>query len=317
MTEGRYETVHNLRPPNWDHRRLWTNWHHQYDCDDVHLKSESCPFHDLRTGGQFQDTDFGGSPFAPPISPEDLNNRPDGDRMDFALYRMGEIAPDTEPNGGLKPNKIDRFASIHTKKDPLMRGLFSEPKHMPEGESDEKGRETDDDGINAKRRCGYMRAGGNHAYIGQPAEYIPEVCREQEKPRRYRVSTGPIKHDFPPWMPEGERKRRKKKTYGFFLAGKPNSFNIGGEYEWIPDPYEVPKIRNDKRPFKTWHTSTKWSMPTYAPWSTGLSTAEPRKGAQLDLTTSGIPNLSKHPQVRLSQTIGPIAALAPIGGRKR
>lgn len=309
MTEGRFETVHNLRPKNWDHRRHWTNWHHLYDCEGDHIARESCPFHDLRAGGQFQYEYWGGGPFAAPIEPQRLNKRPDGDRMDFSPGRgtgmsgWGDLPLDTDPGRPQVQNMPQRMLSVHTKKNPLQRGLFSEPKFMPEGE---KAKED-------PLRQGYMKAGGKRPY-GHPPEYILDPYNDKpDQGRIHHLKTGNVKHDFPAWIPEGEEKRRKKKSYGPFLAGKPNSFNIGGEYEWIPDPYDQGKIRCDKRPFRTWHTSTKWSMPTYAPWTTGLSTAEHRKGRHLDLTESGIPNLSKHPLVNLSQTVGSEAALRHTG----
>eukprot|EP00796_Vickermania_ingenoplastis_P008986 gene8986-6308_t len=329
MTEGRFETVHNLRPQNWDHRRHWTNWHHLYDCEEDHLARESCPFHDLRSGGQFQYENWGGGPHAQPIEPQHLNNRKAGDRMDFAPGRgtntggWGDMPLDTDPGRPQEPNIVPRLTNMHTKKNPLYRGLFSDPPYMPNGENDgetdlrgaEEGHHAGDNIFPANRRCGYMKAGGNHPYIGQPAEYIVDPLNDRpDQGRIYHFNTGTVKHDFPQWMPEGEPKRRRKKKYGPFLAGKPNSFNIGGECEWIPDPYDKGKIRFDKRPFRTWHTRTKWSMPTYAPWSTGLSTAEHRKGKNLDLTESGIPNLSKHPKVNMAQTVGSLAALEPIGG---
>lgn len=309
MTEGRFETVHNLRPKNWDHRRHWTNWHHLYDCEGDHIARESCPFHDLRAGGQFQYEYSGGGPFADPVVPPSLNVRPDGDRMDFSPGRgtgmsgWGDIPLDTDPGRPQVHNMPDKQLSIFTKKNPLKRGYFSAPNFMPEGEKPKED----------PLREGYMKAGGNRPY-GFPPEYIVDPYNDKiDRGRISHLKTGNIKYDFPNWMPEGEEKRRKKKCHGPFLAGKPNSFNIGGEYEWIPDPYCQPKINCKNRTFQTWHTSTKWSMPTYAPWTTGLSTAEHRKGKHLDLTESGIPNLSKHPQVSLSQTIGPVAALTTGG----
>lgn len=322
MTEGRFETTHNLRPKNWDNRRHWTNWHHLYDCEADHIARESAPFHDLRAGGQFQYEYAASGPYEAPIEPDALNRRKAGDRMDFspgrgtALRGFGDIPLDVEPGRPADPNLVDRLTGMHTKRDPLARGLFSSPPYMPEGGV------VDGDGDSRLART-YdgsggpgMKAGGPVNFSGQPAQYIPDPYKD--KPiggSRARFAVGPIKYGFPEWMPEGEVVRRKKKnTNPPFLAGKTNHVkeSLGGDMEWIPDPYDKPKNRAAPPHFRTWHTRTKWSMPVSAPWSTGLATAEPRVGPRMDLTDNNLPSLDTYRKVNKNQTIGSEAALSTV-----
>lgn len=313
MTEGRIETIHNLRPKNWDNRRHWTNWHHLYDCEEDHITRESAPFHDLRAGGQFQYEYAGGGPYAAPIPPHRVNERAAGDRMDFALGRgtntggLGNLPLDTEPGRPTDPNTIPRQRDMFTRADPLKRGLFSEPPYMPDG-AEEKG---------PSPRTGGLKAGGPCDYLGGTAEHIPDPYND--KPDYGRIGhfkTGPVRHDFPKWMPEGAPERKPRKTYGPFRAGKPDHLHMGGDVEWIPDPYNKGALRNNRHPFRTWKTRTKWSMPVHAPWSTGLATAEARKGAGLDLTDRNLPSLRTYRKANLAQTIGSEAALSSMPPRK-
>lgn len=323
MTEGRFETIHNLRPKNWDNRRHWTNWHHLYDCELDHLARESAPFHDLRAGGQFQYENWGGGPFAIPIEPDKLNRRKAGDRMDFAPGRgtnmggWGNIPLDVDPGRPTEQNIVKRPRAVFSKKNPLKRGLFSEYEHMPEGEPVDRNQKIDEKAqrgrVKGNLRAGGLKAGGPGGYIGLPSEYIADKYNDKiDRGRIGALKTGPVEHDDPRWMPDGPEDRKARKTYGPFLAGKPNGFTIGGDQEWIPDPYDKGRLQNDRRPFRTWHTRTKWSMPTYAPWSTGKTTAEPRKGATLDLTEHNLPNLANSHIVNMTQTIGADAALASM-----
>lgn len=304
MTEGRLETVHNLRPTNWDNRRHWTNWHHLYDCEADHIARESAPFHDLRAGGQFQyEYGAGSGPFAAPVAPDRVAARAAGDRMDFAkgngtdLGGMGHIPLDTEAGRPVKPNTAPRQTAMFTRKDPLKRGLFSEYPYMPDGDGAIRNRDLDLASGPSPQRTGGMRAGGPCNYLGGQPEHIPDPYND--KVSRGRVGhfrTGPIKSDYPPWMPQGEPEKKPRKTYGPFRVGKPDRLHTGTDPEWIPDPYEKGKVRGSGHPFRTWHTRTKWSMPVHAPWRAGLTTAEPRKGTTLDLTETNLPNLKNKPQ---------------------
>lgn len=318
MTEGRLETIHNLRPKHWDNRRHWTNWHHLYDCEEDHIARESAPFHDLRAGGQFQYEYWAGGPYAAVIEPHRLNDRKTGDRMDFApgngtnMGGWGNLPLDTEPGRPQEANKVPRGTAVFTKKNPLKRGLFSEYPYMPDGDG-VKECEGCRGPVGPSPRTGGLRAGGPAQYTGQPAEYIPDPYNDKiDYGRISHFRTGPVKHDYPKWMPQGEPEKKPRKVYGPFRAGRPTHLHIQGDFEWIPDPHDKGRIRNDRRPFRTWHTRTKWSMPVSAPWSTGLATAEPRKGATLDLTEDNLPNLKTSRKVNLTQTIGSEAALATM-----
>lgn len=316
MTEGRFETVHNLRPTNWDHRRHWTNWHHLYDCEDDHLARESCPFHDLRAGGCFQYESHSGGAFNMPARPDHLNDRLNGDRMDFSRGRgtnlggMGNIPLDTDPGRPTQSSIVDRRRAVFTKKNPLNRGLFSTHTYMPEGAAYRNGADTDVRRLSAHRRVGMMKAGGPVNYLGMPSEYILDPFNDKiDRGRVGHFRTGGVRHDNPSWMPEGSPRTRKLKKHGPFLAGKPNGFTFGGNPEWIPDPYHCGGLKNDRRPFRTWHTRTKQSMPTHVPWSTGLQTAEPKKGSSLDLTDRNVPSMRNDRRTKLTPTVGPEAAL--------
>lgn len=87
-------------------------------------------------------------------------------------------------------------------------------------------------------------------------------------------------------MPNGEPAKVKQKLYGPFLAGSAPAKKIGYDdrLTWIPDPYQPIGIEHRSHPFRTWHTRTKQSMPVVPTWTTGLSTANPRKGSELDIT---------------------------------
>ncbi|KPA77299.1 hypothetical protein ABB37_07188 [Leptomonas pyrrhocoris] len=322
MTEGRLETVHNLRPKNWDNRRHWTNWHHLYDCEADHIARESAPFHDLRAGGQFQYEYEGSGPFAPPIAPDRVAERKAGDRMDFAsgngkeTNRFGQIPPNTEAGRPVESSALPRQTGMFTRDNPLKRGLFSEYPYMPDGDGEDKGdnanRDLDLKGAPSPR-AGYMKAGGPCPYLGAQPEHIPDPYKE--KPNGGRVlhfRTGPIQYDYPEWMPQGAPEKKPRKTYGPFRAGKPDTLHMGSDPEWIPDPYDKGRIRSSGHPFRTWHTRTKWSMPVHAPWGTGLATAEPRKGETLDLTQNNLPNLKNSRKANMAQTIGSEAALASM-----
>ncbi|EKF27849.1 hypothetical protein MOQ_008417 [Trypanosoma cruzi marinkellei] len=313
MTEGRFETIHNLRPKNWDGRRHWTNWHHLYDCEKDHLERESCPFHDLRAGGQFQYEDMGGGGFQAPIPPNRLNDRPNGDRMDFAKGRgtqiggLGDIPLDVEAGNPVKHNKHPGKTVIHTKKNPLNRGLFSNYPYMPDP-LDDKAATRDSRGGEGGIRAG--RVDG----FGQAPEWIADPYNDKiDRGRIHHLKAGPLNYrpeGIPPWMPEGEPEKRKKRTYGAFYAGKPSG--IINDIEWIPDPRIETGVKRHARPFRTWHTRTKWSMPTHAPWSTGKITAEPFRGQNLDVTTAGLPSLDTYRRVNLTPSIGKEAALSLI-----
>lgn len=324
MTEGRLETVHNLRPKNWDNRRHWTNWHHLYDCEADHIARESAPFHDLRAGGQFQ-YEYGASgPYAAPVAPDRVAARRAGDRMDFAkgagtnMGGLGHLPLDTEAGRPVKPNTVPRQTALFTRKAPLKRGLFSEYPYMPNGDADDGKNKNRDLKLDSgpSPRTGGMRAGGPCNYLGGPAEHIPDPYNDKvDHGRVGHFRTGPVKSKFPEWMPEGEPERKPRKTYGAFRAGKPDNLQMGTEPEWIPDPYDKNKMRAAPHPFRTWHTTTKWSMPVHAPWQGGLSTAEPRKGATLDLTHDNLPSLRNSRKANMTQTIGAEAALASMPSR--
>ncbi|ORC86276.1 uncharacterized protein TM35_000291580 [Trypanosoma theileri] len=322
MTEGRFETIHNLRPKNWDGRRHWTNWHHLYDCEKDHLQRESCPFHDLRAGGQFQYEYWGAGEFTAPILPTRLNDRPDGDRMDFAKGRgtqiggLGDIPLDLEAGGPPKGLARPVKTAVFTKKNPLKRGLFGEYPYMPDP-LEEKAAVPGAKGA-ARGVDGGMRAGRVDGF-GQAPEWIADPYNDKiDRGRIHHLKAGPLTHrpeDRPPWMPEGEPEKRKKRPQGAFYAGKP--CGIINDIEWIPDPLLEGGVKKHARPFRTWHTRTKWSMPTDAPWTTGKITAEPFRGPNLNLTQSGVPSLDTFKRVNMTQTIGKEAALSSIRAPER
>ncbi|EPY23034.1 hypothetical protein STCU_06849 [Strigomonas culicis] len=306
MTEGRLETVHNLRPENWDNRRHWTNWHHLYDCEEDHIARESAPFHDLRAGGQFQYEYGAGGPYRQPLAPVKVQERPAGDRMDFSKGRGtgigggGNVPVDTEPGRPQRSTAPGRINGVHTKKNPLKRGLFSEYEWMPEGEPDAKNKE----------RSGGMKAGGPVNYIGEAHEYIEDPYRDKADHGRIgHFKTGTVKHDQHEWMPEGEAERQPVESYGPFNAGHPAGMRLTGDVEWIPDPYQDGRVKDGRHPFRTWHTRRKWNMPVAAPWRAGLTTAEPAKGEGLDLTDRNLPSLATYRRVNMTHTIGSEAAL--------
>ncbi|AAZ12456.1 uncharacterized protein TEOVI_000146200 [Trypanosoma equiperdum] len=311
MTEGRFETIHNLRPKNWDGRRHWTNWHHLYDCEKDHLARESCPFHDLRSGGQFQYENWGGGEFKPLIPPNHLNNRPCGDRMDFSkghgtqIGGLGDIPLDVEGGKPTQHNKHPGKTVMFTRKDPLKRGLFSSYPYIPEASTG---------AASAGGPAGPNIKTGKVNVFGQAPEWIADPYDgKTDRGRIFHFKAGPLNYrpdDRLAWMPEGEPERRKKRIHGVFRAGKP--CGIINDVEWVPDPLQEAKVKKQVRPFRTWHTRTKWSMPTHAPWSTGKITAEPFRGPNLNITQSGLPCLDTFKRVNMTQTIGKEAALAPV-----
>lgn len=324
MTEGRFETTHNLRPKNWENRRHWTNWHHLYDCADDHMARESAPFHDLRAGGQFQYENEGAGPHAAPLEPQRVTERPAGDRMDFApgdgnnMGGWGHLPLDTDPGAPTRANTIPRKTAVFTKKAPLRRGLFSEYPYMPEGAPVDAHDKNDERALAGSvkgpaARAGGMKTGGPGGYLGRPAEHIADPYNDAVvRGRIGRFKTGPVPHDDPLWMPDAPPDKPVIRPVGPFLAGKPNGFTLGGDQEWIPEPYTSGIIRDGRRPFRTWHTHTKWSMPVHAPWTTGLSTAEPKRGATFDLSQKNLPALDSYKRVSMQQTIGSEAALSTM-----
>mmetsp|Transcript_19595 Transcript_19595/g.22499 ORF Transcript_19595/g.22499 Transcript_19595/m.22499 type:complete len:325 (-) Transcript_19595:230-1204(-) len=311
MTQGRFDTVHNCRPHDWDVRRHWTNWSHNLPCEKDHQERESCPFHDLRAGGQFQYEYWGSGVGGHLVEPHRLNERSAAKHM---LHGKGKgdgiggskIMSDAEP--GRPQESLGRAVDCrpwsHVSR--LRGGLFSSPEYIPQGPP-----------LAAKKRLPQSRAfssGSKHVpYLNEPITYVQDKFNDKIDPGRvYHLKAGkaaPIPdtriehHPCPPLEPVPHRHD------GPFYAGKSLGSTFNGPTKQIPEPYDGGKIRNDRRPLHTWYTHSKWSMPVRAPWSTGKVTAEPIRGENVGTSLSHVPAVANHD---VSQTIGREAALSTL-----
>jgi hypothetical protein len=292
MTQGRFDTTHNCRPRGWDSRRHWTNWHHDAPCSEDHKERESCPFHDVRAGGQFQYEYCGSGVGGQLVEPGRLTKRSDARHMIHGFGRSagatsgGAIPTNTEAGAAQESLKreVDGRPWSHVPR--LRNGLFSSPPYVPQGPASKK-----------------MKAIQSVRPFTSGSKAVPFMCRpisHSSNPYDDSIDRGRIYHmkgdhcprTFEPHtkhIPCPEPNVASRPHEGPFYAGKAPGLTFGGPLTVEPEPYGYMGLKNGKRPFMTWHTHTKFSMPVDAPWSTGKTTAEPIKGSGVDCTLSSVP----------------------------
>lgn len=314
MTQGRFDTVPNCRPAGWDSRRHWTNWHHECDCAKDHQERESCPFHDLRAGGQFQ-YEYGGSGVGGVlVEPERLTRRSDAKHMVHGHSKQPGV-------GGLGiPNDTEAGRPQMTLKRPvdgkpwssvnrLKNGLFSAPGYIPCGEESKLKKLK---GLPPSSAAAGDFVGGSKAvpFLHKFAEHVSDPYNDKiDRGRIFHLKAGrakPIEDSRTRVVPCPEAEKRRHNSAGPFYAGKAPGATFGGTIETLPEPYDFAKIKNEKRPLFTWYTHSKWSMPTEVPWTTGKTTAEAKKGSSLATSLVDVPCVTN---LQLTQTIGSEAAL--------
>lgn len=317
MTQGRFDTTFNCRHENWDTRRHWTNWHHDHDCEKDHQERESCPFHDLRAGGQFQYEYWGSGVGGVTVEPNSLVKRSDAKHMVHGLGKGpgigGSVIPcDTEPGRTQVPLKRSVDGRPWGGATTLKNGLFSAPGYIPqEGET----------GLMKSPRklkavppavATPVKAGTKAVpFLHKTPEYISDPYDGKvDRGRIYHFKAGvpkPIEDSriIPAPCPPPEKPQHAQTSRPFF-AGKKLGGTFNGPTEVLPEPYDFGKIKNDRRPLHTWHTHTKWSEPVAVPWSTGKATAVPLVSDRLGLTLGQAPCLAN---TATQHTIGKEAAL--------
>jgi hypothetical protein len=365
MTQGRFDSTHNCRPlvggtTPWDTRNHWTVKHHPVGPTTNHKSDgewgqdlrerESCPFHDLRAGGQFQYEYWGAGVGGKVCDPRVLNKRSDARGMVHGLdsgpgpkgVGGGGVPQDTDPGAPQVPLTRKCQTAPWTKPDPLKRGLFGTYEYIPDpadgnpagrlkggpgGSSGQgtRGTATGPDGP----ADGSTGPGSKRSHSLPPfaagSKAVPYLARPHphgDEPFNDKINYGRIGHlaagvakpiadsrrDYTPCPPTDLVK--KKFNHKPFLSAKAPGATFGGPIEYVPSPYDVGRPEKSIHHIFTWWTHSKWSMPTHAPWSTGKKTAEPIRGAALDLSQGAAPMLlnstvaSPH-----KQTIGSEAAL--------
>lgn len=290
MTEGRFETVYNLRGP-FDQRNFWTktrerpyhaDQHHTRD----HMERESCPFHDLRAEGAFQPEYWGPGVGGTVIAAERLVTRAGGKPIitstghhNDQLGCGGMLIPcDTDPGRPQLPivRRVDNrpWCATRKKTDPFSVPPYvtvpPPPKVIPPVEPF----------FHTGKTVPYL----NKAYPFRPDEYGVRV--PPAKPD-FRLKTGkaPFKLDPRLKVEPGEATKIRAKSAGTkkrqpiprtqFHAMSTLTGTFSAFPHHIPEPYDEGSVKTTRRPLFTYHTHTKRSMPVAAPWGTGLHTAEP------------------------------------------
>lgn len=316
MTQGRFDTTHNCRPNKWDDRLHWTNHHHAYSCEKDHQERESCPFHDLRAGGQFQYEYCGTGVGGTLVEPHTLNKRSDARHMVHGMGKgsgiggFGSIPCDTDPGG--PQSKLSRPLGNTNwgGSSRLKNGLFSSPEYIPEGERDGKKKALPP--VAPGGPLPPFSAGSKHVPFTKGA--IPHSAGPYQKGldpgRNFHFKCGvakPLDDSRTKHMPcpDSDADRSPRDPTRPFYVGKAPGDPFNGPLEHLPEPYSEAKIKNSKRPLFTWATKSKFSMPTHVSWSTGKQTAMPQAGATLGLTSADAPSVENK---RFTHTVGKEAA---------
>ncbi len=237
MTEGRFDTIFNLRPKGWDTRNFWasgTNYKDDpppgyqksatgrthprkaYSCDADHRQRESCPFHDLRgTGGLFQPEEDARGPHVDKLEPERITARPAGSKL--RMNGVGEHAGSRRGvGGGLLPCDTDVALGLgpprggapwckSARGGTLNRGLFSTFEHIP---GDFSLRPTNVFGGERGGLVAPFRAGSRcvAGALGAPTKpHMPDIYPAVPRPPahwRLRSGKAPAAYRFP-HAPEG------------------------------------------------------------------------------------------------------------------
>jgi len=314
MTQGRFDTTYNCRPDQWDDRLHWTNHHHTYGCEKDHQERESCPFHDLRAGGQFQYEYCGTGVGGTQKYPHTLNNRSDAKHMLHGLGKgsgvggVSSIPYDTDPGG--PQSKLARPLN-HTNwggASRLKNGLFSAPEYMSEGERKKKALPPV---AGAGAPLAPFSAGAKHAPFTKAIPHSAGPYNkglDQGRIFHFKCGTArPLDDSRTKHMPcpDAVGDKSPRDVPRPFYAGKAPGEPFNGPLEQLPEPYSEAKIKSGKRPIFTWATKSKASMPTHVSWSTGKQSAMPQAGATLGLALGDTPSIeNKH----FHQTVGKEAA---------
>lgn len=289
MTDGRFETVHNCRPPGWDTRNFWAKNHH-CECAQDHMERESCPFHDLRALGCFQPEYGLRGPYNEPHTPMHLNKRPDGRGMKAGAGTTsqhfgvggGLIPFDTDPHGdpfkkargtGSKPwactaPKMSKgvfgpVGPIGPVPPPAAPPADAEPMIAPAGP------------VKAPFRGG--KGGWSAAAPHMPDPY--GVAPPAKHP--FRLSTGKPKA-VPHHPAMSPATKEVPKSAGrlpmlprpVFDGKKPLHGTFNYFQEHMPQPWAPAAIKKEPRPIFTYEARSKRDMPIRVPWTHGQKTME-------------------------------------------
>ena len=358
MTQGRFDTIHNCRPLvggtiPWDTRKHWTTYHaghnhlDKYGCAEDHQQRESCPFHDLRAGGQFQYEYWGAGVGGKTHDPRVLNKRSDARGMVHGLdggagpKGVGgtSIPQDTDPGAPQVPLTRPCQTAPWTKPDPLKRGLFGTYEYIPDpadarGAADGKHPNAAGPLASLKRSKPVTGDGSGDGHsptkplppFAAGSKSVPYLARplpHGDEPFNDKMNYGRVghfasglaktiqdsRHDYVPCPPQNASPKKRSHSHKPFFGAKAPGDTFGGPIEYIPTPYDLGKPAKSTHHIFTWWTHSKWSMPTHVPWSTGKKTAEPLKGDSLDLSQAHAPMLMNSTISQHKQTIGAEAAL--------
>lgn len=363
MTQGRFDTTYNCRPlvggkTPWDSRNHWTDKHTPVGPTTNHNSNgewaqdlrerESCPFHDVRAGGQFQYEYWGAGVGGTTVEPRVLNKRSDARGIVHGLDNGpgpkgvgGRSVPmDTDPGAPQIPLTRKCATAPWTKPSPLKRGLFGTYEYIPDPAG---GSPADGSGPRKTKALppGADGAGGpgdgtgggrSKRALSQPpfsagAKTVPFLARplpHGDEPYNDKINYGRIGHlaagvpkpiedsrvQYVPSRPiDLVRQKHNHKPFIGAKAEGPAGSTFGGPIEYVPTPYDLGRPKKNIHHIFTWWCHSKWSMPTHAPWSTGKKTAEPLCGANLDLSQSHAPMLMNSTCSLHNQTIGKEAAI--------
>lgn len=286
MTEGRFETLHNLRPGGWDTRRHWAKVHQPVAADvyhvQDHMERESCPFHDLRADGCFQPEYGGLGVEGANFRPQDIVKRPAGNA--FSAGSLG-VQPRERGVGGL-PVPLDTEPGDHQNAVKARsgrpwtatgesKGLFSVHPYMSA--------ETIPRDVAPVPK--FFNT-GKAALIGSPTKHHPSPYQEPRPYGRpaFRLSAGSVQRKpdpAPPVLPPeptAPKTKRSQSAPRRPYVAPVTSFGTFSRYpEYIAQPYSEASLRSERRPIFTYAAKTKRSMPIAAPWKTGVTSSEPVK----------------------------------------
>ncbi len=292
---------------------------------DLHER-ESCPFHDLRAGGQFQYEYAGAGVGGRTQDPRVLNKRSDARGMVHGLDNGtgpkgvgGRGVPqDTDPGAPVTSLARKCQTAPWTKPEPLKRGMFSTYEYIPDP-ADGSGR------VSKRSNSLPPFAAGSKSvpYLARPHPHGDDAFTDKIHDK-LAFSFGRVghlaagvpkalndsRHEYTPCLPQETMK--KKFNHKPFIGAQAPSATFGGEGQiaYVPSPYDIGRPEKNNHHLFTWWTHSKWSMPTHAPWSTGMQTAEPLRGDGLDVSQGAAPKLLNSTiAASHKQTIGSEAAL--------
>lgn len=291
MTEGRFETTWNCRPPGWDNRHFWAKTHHK-SCSDEHLEKEAAPYHDLRASGCFQPETGMSYGSEHTIQPDKLTARPSGNGMRTAS--AGHLPKHLALGGDRFPLDVDASAvpaktARKVSSKPWTSAHVSIPPldDAPPASSPVKGAARAASAP-APPPCSTepFRAGAKGAW-GHNFPHLPDASDPSKASLArpvFRLRTGrpadsrspSPRSKSPPKQKAMPRRRPPSVPRQVFSVNKPLLGTFAPVAPHLPDPWSQGSLKQRTCSLFTYHAQSKRQMPVMVPWSTGLATVDVR-----------------------------------------